>query len=230
MFESIQREPRLADKVASAMLESILSDQMAPGDVLPSERDLADQFGVSRTVIREAVRTLNARGLLDVRMGSGVRVATVEPQVVDDALQLFLWSSTVGYDKVHEVRQMLETTAARLAAIRATDADIENLRACLQKLEDVIDDVDQAAIEDLEFHRQIARSTGNELILILHDSIGSALIAIRVEVMNESVEVGRSALRAHAKILGAIAAHDPDAAVGAMEQHLAEVASAQTRL
>lgn len=230
MFESIQREPRLADKVASAMLESILSDQMAPGDVLPSERDLADQFGVSRTVIREAVRTLNARGLLDVRMGSGVRVATVEPQVVNDALQLFLWSSTVGYDKVHEVRHMLETTAARLAAIRATDADIENLRACLQKLEDVIDDVDRAAREDLEFHRQIARSTGNELILILHDSIGSALIAIRVEVMNESVEVGRSALRAHAKILGAIAAHDPDAAVGAMEQHLAEVASAQTRL
>lgn len=223
MFESIQREPRLADKVSTAILESILNDQVAPGDVLPSERELAEQFGVSRTVIREAVRTLHARGLLDVRMGSGVRVATVEPKVVNDALELFLWSSTVGYDKVHEVRQMLETRAARFAAVRATAADVDKLRESLRMMEKVIDDVERAAREDLEFHRQIARSTGNELILILHDSLGSALIAIRIQVMRERPEIGKAVLRAHKTILDAISARDPDAAEAAMEKHLAQV-------
>jgi GntR family transcriptional repressor for pyruvate dehydrogenase complex len=205
------------------MLESIISNQMAPGDVLPSERELSEQFGVSRTVIREAVRTLNARGLLDVRMGSGVRVATVDPKVVDDALQLFLWSSPIGYDKVHEVREVLEVQAARLAATRATPADLENMRESLRLMEETMADVERAARHDLEFHRHIARSTGNELILILHDSIGSALIDVRVKTLRKSPEIARATVVAHTKILDAIAAHDPDAAAAAMQSHLSQV-------
>jgi GntR family transcriptional regulator, transcriptional repressor for pyruvate dehydrogenase complex len=78
VFCTIEREPRLSDKVADAILETILSHRLRPGDPLPSERELGRQFGVSRTVIREAIRALDARGMLEVRTGSGVRVTAVD--------------------------------------------------------------------------------------------------------------------------------------------------------
>ncbi len=75
MFPRVTREPRLSDKVAELLLETILSPGLQPGDRLPSERELGEQFGVSRTVIREAVRALAAKGVINVRTGSGLRVA-----------------------------------------------------------------------------------------------------------------------------------------------------------
>ena len=90
LFEQVRREPRLSDKVAEMMLDTILSRRLAVGDRLPSERELGEQFGVSRTVVREAVRALVAKGVIEVRSGSGLRVAAVDAAAVSESMSLFM--------------------------------------------------------------------------------------------------------------------------------------------
>src|SRR5438094_2016592 len=101
LFEQVRREPRLSDKVAEMMLDTILSRRLAAGDRLPSERELGEQFGVSRTVIRGAVRALVAKGVIEVRSGSGLRVAAVDASNVRESLSLFLRGGALDYEKVH---------------------------------------------------------------------------------------------------------------------------------
>src|ERR1044072_4366305 len=102
----------------------IASNDLKPGDALPSERELGEQFGVSRTVIREAVRALAAKGVIDVRTGSGLRVAACGAATVSESMSLFMRGrSTLDYPKVHEVRAMLEVEVAGLAAERASRED-----------------------------------------------------------------------------------------------------------
>src|SRR5687767_11964606 len=89
LFEQVVREPRLSDKVADMMLATILSNRLQVGDRLPSERELGEQFGVSRTVVREAVRALVAKGVIEVRSGSGLRVAAVDAAAVSESMSLY---------------------------------------------------------------------------------------------------------------------------------------------
>jgi GntR family transcriptional repressor for pyruvate dehydrogenase complex len=221
MFPRVTREPRLSDKVADLLLETIVVRQLQPGERLPSERELGEQFGVSRTVIREAVRALAAKGVIDVRPGSGLRVAAVDQSTVSESMSLFLrGSSTLDYPKVHEVRAMLEVEVAGLAAVRATDEDIAGMREICERME-AERDVDAASLHDVEFHRAIARGTHNELHLLLLDAIGDALIEIRRE--NLARGAGPDTIASHREILDRIAAHDADGARAAMRRHLENV-------
>src|SRR4029079_12272838 len=124
VFQAIDREARLSDKVTDAILEMIASGQLKPGDALPPERELGKQFGVSRTVIREAVRALAAKGMLEVRSGSGVRIIAVDEKTVRESMRHFVQGSDLDYGKVDEVRLVLEVAAAGLAAQRARAQDI----------------------------------------------------------------------------------------------------------
>ncbi len=222
LFEQITREPRLSDKVADMMLETILSQKLRVGDRLPSERELGEQFGVSRTVVREAVRALVAKGLIDVRSGSGLRVAAVDAAAVSESMSLYLRGATLDFEKVHEVRALLEVHIAGVAAERATDADVTRLREVHERMRAERGDVEAAARDDLEFHRVIARATQNDLYLLLMDSIGSALIDIR----RENLRSGSTpmTLDQHEAVLDSIAAGDPDRARAAMAAHLEGVA------
>jgi GntR family transcriptional regulator, transcriptional repressor for pyruvate dehydrogenase complex len=223
LFGLVNRERRLSDKVADMMLETILSDRLSVGDRLPSERELGEQFGVSRTVVREAIRALVTKGVIDVRSGSGLRVAAVDANAVTESMSLFLRGGTLDFEKVHEVRTVLEVHLAGLAAERATDEDVAQLRAIHDRMHRETSDVEAAARDDLEFHRAIARATHNELFLLLMDSIGSSLIDIRRE--NLASGSAPMTLSQHEKILELIAMHDPHAARTAMQAHLDGVAS-----
>jgi GntR family transcriptional repressor for pyruvate dehydrogenase complex len=222
LFAQVTREPRLSDKVADMMLETILSKRLHVGDRLPSERELGEQFGVSRTVVREAVRALVAKGIIEVRSGSGLRVAAVDASAVSESMSLFLRGGEFDFEKVHEVRALLETHIAGLAAERATVEDVARLRAVHDRMMSEAADVDSAARDDLEFHRLIALATRNELYLVLMDSIGNALIDIRRENLGSGS--APMTLEQHARILDRIAAHDPAGARAAMEAHLDGVA------
>jgi DNA-binding FadR family transcriptional regulator len=137
-------------------------------------------------------------------------------------VRLFLrHSSDLDYPKVHEVRTILEVEIARLAAERATDADIALLTEVCERMEAAIDDVEAAALLDVEFHRAIARSTHNELFLVLLDAIGDALLEIRRE--NLTVGSGAETVALHRRVLERIAAHDPEGARAAMKEHLDSV-------
>ena len=222
MFPRVTREARLSDKVAELLLETILVRGLQPGQRLPSERELGEQFGVSRTVIREAVRALAARGIIDVRTGSGLRVAAVDASNASESISLFLRSSSLEYPRVHEVRKLLEVEIAGLAAERASDEQIQRMREICERMEAVIEvDVEAASRLDLEFHREIARGTDNELYLLLLDSIGEAQLEVRRE--NLSAGSGADTIREHRAIFERIAAHDREGARAAMLAHLEDV-------
>jgi GntR family transcriptional repressor for pyruvate dehydrogenase complex len=220
-FSRIRREPRLSDRVAALLLDTIVARGLQPGDRLPSERELGEQFGVSRTVIREAVRALAAKGVIEVRTGSGLRVAAVDASAVSESMSLFLRGGTVEYPKVHEVRRLLEVEIAGLAAARASEADVARIRTVAEQMEAVLDDVEKASRLDLAFHRAIARATNNELYLLLLDSIGEA----QLEIRRANLQTGAApqTIEAHRAIVDRIAARDPKGARRAMEEHLDQV-------
>jgi GntR family transcriptional repressor for pyruvate dehydrogenase complex len=220
LFDEVMREPRLSDKVADMMLKTILSERLDVGDRLPSERELGEQFGVSRTVVREAVRALAAKGVIEVRAGSGLRVAAVNASAVSESMSLFLHGVGLDFEKVHEVRSMLEVHIAGLAAERATDDDIAQLRAAHARMTAEIADVDTASHTDLEFHRIIARSTHNDLFLLLMDSIGTSLLDIRRGNLGYGPAASAATLDQHQHVLERIEAHDPQGARDAMAAHL----------
>lgn len=223
LFKQITREPRLSDKVADTMLETILSQELQAGDQLPSERELGEQFGVSRTVVREAVRALVAKGVIEVRSGSGLRVAAVNAAAVTESMSLFLRGGAFGFEQVHEVRALLEVHIARLAAERRTDVDLTRMSEAHLQMKRDVEDVDAAARDDLEFHRAIARATQNYLYLLLLDSIGSTLIDIRRKNIGSGAMP--TTIGQHALILDRIVACDPAGAGEAMALHLEGVAS-----
>jgi GntR family transcriptional repressor for pyruvate dehydrogenase complex len=222
LFEQVAREPRLSDKVADMMLETILSRRLDVGDRLPSERELGEQFGVSRTVVREAVRALVAKGVIEVRSGSGLRVAAVDAAAVSESMTLFLRGGSLDFEKVHEVRRLLEVHIAGLAAERASEDDLAYLGEVHERMQREAGDVEAAARDDLEFHRVIARATHNELYLVLMDSIGSSLIDIRRDNLGSGS--APATLQQHQRVFERISAHDADGARAAMSAHLEAVA------
>jgi GntR family transcriptional repressor for pyruvate dehydrogenase complex len=223
LFEQVTREPRLSDKVAGMMLDTILSRRLAVGDRLPSERELGEQFGVSRTVVREAVRALVAKGVIEVRSGSGLRVAAVDAAAVSESMSLFMRGGGIEFEKVHEVRTVLEVHIAGLAAERASPEDVGRLREVHERMQREAGDVAAAARDDLEFHRMIALATHNDLFLLLMDSIGSSLIDIRRENLGSGA--APETLSQHERVLERIAAHDVEGARSAMSAHLDGVAT-----
>jgi GntR family transcriptional regulator, transcriptional repressor for pyruvate dehydrogenase complex len=217
----VVRGRRLPDRVADMMLETIRSRGLQPGDRLPSERELGEQFAVSRAVIREAVRSLAARGVVTSNPGRGLTVAAVDAEAVSASMNLYLRGNhdELPYERVHEVRTTLELDVARLAAERAREPEIVHLRETHARLREVLDDVEQSSLADVAFHRELAKLTHNPLYVIILDSIGDVLLEIRRATMGNLKDAERGCTE-HGRILAAVARHDPDAAHRAMRGHL----------
>jgi GntR family transcriptional repressor for pyruvate dehydrogenase complex len=217
----VRRDERLADKVADLLKKAILSGQLAAGDRLPPERVLGDRFGVSRTVIREAIRSLAAKGMVEVRSGSGTVVARVGPGSVAETMQLYLSGASIEYGLIDEVRTMVEVHVAGVAAERATAADLDGMRAALQSMTAAADDHQRCAIHDAEFHRCVARATHNPLYLVMLDAIGEPIMTVRQGTLSMP---GRpwTAIEAHREILDRVACQDPEGARKAMRVHLVD--------
>lgn len=234
-FPTLQRSPTLSDRVTESVLELITSNALKPGDRLPSERDLGARFGVSRTVVREALRSLAAKGVLDVRSGSGAIVARVDVNTASQTLRLFVQGSRdsagggVAYEQIDDVREMLETRVARIAARTAQDGDLDHLRDLHRRMAAAKNEVETASELDVAFHRAIASATHNPLFVIMLDSIEPALLEIRRKTLGSAGRPNR-ALKAHAKILERIVAKDPEGAEQAMIEHLADSRSVWLRL
>jgi GntR family transcriptional repressor for pyruvate dehydrogenase complex len=216
----IIRGERLSDKVASALTESIVSGRFGVGERLPSERELCERFGVSRPVVREAVRSLIAKGLLADHPRRGHVVSELGRDAVTESLTFYLRGQQLDYGKLMEVRVLVEVENAGLAAERASPEQLAELRDAAARLRPQLD-AEAAALADVEFHRAIATGTGNEFLGVLLDSIREALITVQLPTLADP-KIVRSARRAHAEILERIEARDGDGARAAMRAHLAE--------
>lgn len=221
LFSEVDRGATLSEKVAASVTQAILDGALAPGERLLSERDLGEQFGVSRTVIREAVRSLVASGLVEARSGRGLQVSEAGPDAVSRAMSMFLHrNAAIDYRRVHEVRTALEIDMAGYAAERATPADVERLQELTTALGAVNSgDVEAAAQLDVDFHSQVARATHNDLFPVVLDAISEILLAVRRSAF-ASAEMRRYAQEAHQEIVDAIAGGDAERARAAMRKHL----------
>lgn len=212
--------------------QAILSGEYAPGDLLPSEREISASRRVSRSVVREALSRLASLGLVRSQHGSGTRVAVPSGEEVTAAYQRLLSLSDFRLEHLAEVRLPLETTIARLAATKRTDEHLARMEEAQKALGSSRRSLEAHVAADLEFHAALADATGNPLFGMVLAPIQQMLIESRRRTLGRyGSEI---AFRHHARILDAVRAGNPDEAAEAMRehieanvQHLLEVASAE---
>lgn len=221
-IEPLAQPGRLTDRVTEALTQMIRAQEYPPRTRLPTQTQLAARFGVSLTVIREAVSRLQSEGLVEVRQGSGafVREASLDKPFRFDPREIDSLQSVL---RVVEVRKGLEAEMAALAAVRGDAAAVLRIRAAHQRM---IDDVAQGKSgvdADIAFHRSIALATENPYFLDLLDLIGqflrSAVSVTRAYESRHQTLTGE-VLEEHGHIVVAIERHDADAARQASMHHM----------
>lgn len=214
----------LTDHVADALVELIREQGLKSGDSLPATADLSDSFNVSRPVIREAVAELAGRGLLRRQQGRESVVTVPGSEHLERLLRYRIDGSGVADDALSEYREILEASAARLAARRATADDIELLRERMDTLRKARGD-NALHDADVAFHRAVALAAHNELIVLTLDAVASLLRELRKKAWSGWKSMGHGLaplIDAHERVLDEIAAGNEDGAAEAMTAHLAQ--------
>jgi GntR family transcriptional repressor for pyruvate dehydrogenase complex len=222
MYSPIQPE-RLYERILSQIEERIVAGELKTGDQLPSENTLAKQFGVSRTAVREAIKALREKRLVEVRPGRGTFISNSTPGAMRHSLGLLMkFGRSNGSADLVEVREMLEPEIAALAASRMTDEDIAAMREAVNTMDTALDDPDRFVEADLDFHLALAEATQNPLIPLLMDSIIDLLRdeRKRTGLVEGGLQRGQ---HHHKKILKAIMQRDAKAARKSMQDHLEQV-------
>jgi GntR family transcriptional repressor for pyruvate dehydrogenase complex len=216
---------RLYEQIVQQIEGNILRGDLKPGDKLPSERELADQFGVSRTAVREAVKALIQMGLIDAQPGRGTFVIQRSPSGVRDVMANILKTDLDrGTRGLVEVREILEPEIAALAAQRAGEENLAAMQAAIAQMDQNLDDIDAFIEADLDFHLALAESSHNPLILALIDNLVDILRSSRRRIALVPGGI-RRAQEHHKRIYAAVEHGDPVAARQAMSSHMIQVRS-----
>src|SRR5580700_9639183 len=214
---------RLYEQIVQQVEASILKGQLKPGDQLPSERELAVKFGVSRTAVREAVKTLREKGLVEPFSGRGTFVTNGTSQAIRQSLDLMIRiNQQEGSAHLAEMRLVLEPEIAGMAASRIEGQLLGTMRETVAVMDRNLHDRDAYIEADLDFHLALAEAVGNPLILSLLDSIVGLLREQRSRIFNVDGGPERGQFH-HKRILAAIEQRDSDAAREAMRAHLQQV-------
>jgi GntR family transcriptional regulator, transcriptional repressor for pyruvate dehydrogenase complex len=217
------RRTRLRDLAADQLLEMVISGGLEPGERLPPERELCDLLGVSRTVVREALNLLEARGLISIEHGRGAVVSGGNPRAVRDTLGLLLRVQPKTLSELLEIRKILEVEVAGLAAERADPDDVAAMRLQLDRMRDSIEVPEGYVDADVEFHALLARATRNEVLLTMLEPVVDLLRASR-RVSAARLGNALRALGEHERILRRVEAGDAGGAREEMGAHLAKTA------
>jgi GntR family transcriptional regulator, transcriptional repressor for pyruvate dehydrogenase complex len=220
---------KIYEEVADTLLESIRSGELQPGEKLDSVQQLAESFQVGRSAIREALTSLRAMGLIEMRQGEGTYVQAFEPGGIAFPLQSALLMNKRDLQNLMEVRKILETGIAASAAVQRTDEDIDAMNRALSDMVTYSGDPELGEKADLAFHLAVAEAAGNELLSSLMNHVSD----MTAESMRETRRLclyGASAAveqlnQQHEAILKAIKAGRPEAARKAMAAHLDYVES-----
>lgn len=220
-FSPIARD-RLYEGIVDQITRSILTGEMRPGHQIPTETELAEQFGVSRTVVREAIKALSLQGLVAAIPGRGTFIVQPPLETVIDNLHLMLSLEDHTFDDLMVVRELLELPIARLAAEHAAPGNVEALAMHLQDMRDSMNDDEGFIQSDSAFHSELACATQNVVLAILGQTVVRMLRAYREMLIRVPDAAGR-ALVFHEQLYRAIADGQPDAAEEAMRAHLRQV-------
>lgn len=221
-YEHIQ-SARLYEQIVEQIEAQVLSGKLHYGDRLPTERELAEQFGVSRTAVREAVKALREKGLVQSHPGRGTFITDGTARSVRHSLGFMMKvGATDGLVNLTEAREILEPEIAALAATRTDAGCIAAMRQAVAAMDTALDDADAFIEADLAFHLALAKATQNALIPTLLNPIVDLLREDRKRIFNTPGAPRRGQVY-HKRILAAVVQHDAEAARKAMRAHLRQV-------
>jgi GntR family transcriptional regulator, transcriptional repressor for pyruvate dehydrogenase complex len=217
------RTSRLYEQIVQQIEESIVKGTLKAGDQLPAERELAQRFGVSRTAVREAVKALREKGLVEAYSGRGTFITDGTTQAVRQSLDLMVKiGQPEGSTYLAEVRAILEPEIAALAATRVQEAELVTMREAVAVMDKAGKDPDAYIEADLDFHLALAEGASNPLILSLLDSIVGLLREQRLRIFRVPGGPERGQVH-HKRILDAVERRDAEKAREAMREHLEQV-------
>ena len=226
MMFKIARTSTITQKIIDQIRTAILAGRLKPGDILPPEKELMEQFGVSKQTLRESLRALEHMGLIDVRkgIGGGAHIVEVDIEVTKQSLANFLYFKNLSIENLSELRKLLEPHAAEKAARDFSKEDLAHLK----KLNDMARDslnknfLEEMSHNEINFHRVIAKNTDNPILILILDFVENLLEDFK-KVLKPDLVFSKSVLDAHDKIFEAIANKDPQKASAEMYQHVHDV-------
>lgn len=222
LFQPI-RKPRLAEEIADRIRALIADGTFTSGRALPGERQLADRFGVSRTSVRDALRTLETIGLIEPRHGQG----TFPHELTVDRLVAPL-ASVLTYrrdlqDELLDVRRMFEPAVARVAATRINEQELVELQRILDAQRRKLKSHRSPIREDTAFHAVLARATRNRIVVRIMETLNDLLVESRKLTLQQQGRPERS-IKGHEAVVDALRRHDADGAALAMQTHINQIA------
>jgi GntR family transcriptional regulator, transcriptional repressor for pyruvate dehydrogenase complex len=226
VFEPVKSYGNLSEGIVNQILQAINSEELKPGDKLPSEREMCAMFSVSRTVIRDALKTLVGLGVVTIRHGMGAYINLLSQQEDVSRIASMLQLPRGTMEELFQVREVLESQAFIWCTQNATDQDIEELEKIVEKGKIIDSDNEpKLALLDAEFHLKIAEAAGNRVLLRLMINLLDLLGENRTRVL---MVPGRQRLSAldHVTIVEAIKARNPEFARQSMLRHLGDVREA----
>lgn len=219
-FETVRRNKVYED--VARQIERLILKKLRPGDKLPSERELAEILSVSRSSIRDAIRSLELAGMVEPRQGAGTIVREISPNSLVNPLANALKHKEALMSELLDFRRILEPPLASRAATHASADEIEEMEDILTRQERKLRKGESTIGEDSEFHYAVAMASGNSVVLKVLD----ILMDLMRDTRERSLQVeGRpqKSLAGHRRILSAIKRHDAEAAKAAMRRHIEDV-------
>jgi GntR family transcriptional regulator, transcriptional repressor for pyruvate dehydrogenase complex len=222
IFSPLESREPISKLISEQIERAILEKKYLPGDKLPSENEMCEQFGVSRTSVREALGALEAQGIIEIIKGKGMYVNKLSTKTVTNPLQKYLISSTnrnYVMDLV-QARQILEPAIAYFSALNHNEEDIKRLKEDILKLKECSGGYSELADLDTKFHLNLARASRNQIMPLLLDPIHNLIPEVKSTVYASVSDARSSAVIWHQKILDAVIDREPIKAKMAMEEHL----------
>ena len=225
MFK-IARTSKITQKIIDQIRTAILEGKLKPGDILPPEKELMEQFGVSKQTLRESLRALEHMGLIDVRkgIGGGAHIVEVDIEVTKQSLANFLYFKDLSIENLSELRKLLEPHAAAKAAEGIAQKDLRILNELNQRAREnrTKKFMQEMSINEINFHRVIAQMTNNPILVLILDFVEDLLEDFK-KVLKPDLAFSKSVLDAHDRIYEAICNKNPEKASAEMYRHVHEV-------
>jgi GntR family transcriptional repressor for pyruvate dehydrogenase complex len=225
IFEPVD-SPRISDLITNQIRAAILKGELTPGDRLPAERELVTRFKASRIAVREALKGLEASGLVKIKPGSGVFVAETDSRKMSESLYSILQIQNISLDQVTEARLIFEPQVARLAAERIRREDIEKLEANIKKTERVVKSRSPATSENIEFHTLIAEATQNTVIGVTMKTmleVAREMTGAKAKNQTRRTKISSHSLESHREILNALKQGSPHSVHELMHEHVVRI-------
>ena len=212
----------ISDEIATQIIDLISRGELQPGQRLPTERELCEHFGASRSSLREALRCLSIVGILNAQVRNGTSVAPDGGKFMRKIVEWRLITERHNVENLMEVRIALEGVSAANAALRASEEDKKVFKHLIEEMKDAVNDAKRFAVLDVEFHIALANSSGNALVFDLVSMIRAHLVRVLPRVLQLPNALPLS-MREHCVILEAIERRDAECARAAMQAHLEAV-------